>query len=257
MTSPRATPLLQLIRHFGDAGLAARLFLRPPIGCAAETDAADRLFADLDRNTTLQRNDLGKRSLTGNLGLGALRPLDGGAPERARRIGLALGQLDIVRRDPVAHDNGLQPPCTIDDSDRHPRRAFGPRRLCDRQRHACRQLLLHQHLRIDGTWNGKNGRHAGRGQYPKHHEILPTVVTLEFHLRPALRLRPMPGLCHGPHALVTGPTSAVFGDPWLERSPWHWWDSLFAGPVVLWHAPPHPQPAPPAATGAAHARSSR
>jgi hypothetical protein len=41
--------LLQLIRHLGDAGLAACLFLRPTIRGATETDAADGLFADLDR----------------------------------------------------------------------------------------------------------------------------------------------------------------------------------------------------------------
>ncbi len=152
-------------------------------------------------------------ALAGNLGLGALRPLDGGAPERARRIGLALGQLDIVRRDSVAHNKSLQPPRTIDDGDRHPRGAFGPRRFRDRQRHARRHLPLHQHLRVDGAWNGQNCRYAGRGQHPKHHEFLPTVVTLEFHLRPALRRRPMPGLCHGPHALVTGANSAGFRQP--------------------------------------------
>src|SRR5882724_8863622 len=134
--------LLQLIRHLGDAGLAARLFLRPAIGGTAETDATDGLFADLDWNAALQRNDLGKAALALRLGLGALRPLDRRAPEGARRIGLALGQLEIVRRGSVAHNKGFQPACAIDHCDRHPRGALGPCRLCDRQRHARRQLPL-------------------------------------------------------------------------------------------------------------------
>src|SRR5215467_14248525 len=94
--------LLQLIGHLGDAGIAAGLFLRSTIRGAAETDAADRLVADLDRNAAMQRNDLGERSLAGNIGLGALAPIDGGATESARRIGLALGQLQIVRRGTIA-----------------------------------------------------------------------------------------------------------------------------------------------------------
>src|SRR3981189_2162220 len=98
--------LLQLIRHLGDAGLAARLFLRPAVRGAAETDATDGLFADLDWNAALQRNDLGKAALALRLGLGALRPFDRGAPERPRRIGLALGKLEIVRRGSVAHNKG-------------------------------------------------------------------------------------------------------------------------------------------------------
>src|SRR2546430_5657813 len=106
--------LPQLIRHLGVAGFAPRPLLRTAIRSAAETDAADRLLADLDRNAPLQRNDLGEAALALRLGLGALRPLDGGPPERTCRIGLALGELDIVRRDPVAHNNGLQPACTID-----------------------------------------------------------------------------------------------------------------------------------------------
>src|SRR5712691_1983717 len=128
--------LLQLIGHLGDTGLAARLFLRPAIRGAAETDATDGLLADLDRNTALQRNDFGKAALALRLGLGALRPLNGGAPERPRRIGLALGELEIVRRGSVAHNKGLHSACTINDRNRHPRRAFGPRRFCDRERHA-------------------------------------------------------------------------------------------------------------------------
>ena len=50
--------LFQLVGHLGDAGLAASLFLRSAIGGAAEADAADRFLAELDRNTTLERNDL-------------------------------------------------------------------------------------------------------------------------------------------------------------------------------------------------------
>src|SRR5438445_1718814 len=90
--------LLQLVRHLGDAGLAAGLFLRPAVRGPAQADAADRIFADLDRNAALERNDLGKRPLAGDVGLGALRPFDGRPPESPRRIGLADGELYIMRR---------------------------------------------------------------------------------------------------------------------------------------------------------------
>src|SRR5262245_1285536 len=78
----RSRSLLQLIRHLGDAGIAAGLFLRAAIRGTAETDAPNGLVADLDRDAALQRNDLGKRPLTLNLGLGALGPIDGGAAKR-------------------------------------------------------------------------------------------------------------------------------------------------------------------------------
>src|SRR6185295_2051238 len=109
---------------------------------------------------------------------------------------------------------------------------------------------LHQHLRVDGAWNRQNCRHAGRGHHPKHHESLPTVVTLEFHLRPALRRRPMPGLCHGPRALVTGANSAALRGLWLEMQPVAVVGRPFHRPSTCpWHALPT-QPAAPAATDA-------
>src|SRR5207302_10800352 len=87
--------LLQLIRDLGHAGLAARLFLRPAIRRPAQADAADRLVADFDRNAALKRNDLGKRPLARNVGLGTLGPFEGRPPESLRRIGLAAGELDV------------------------------------------------------------------------------------------------------------------------------------------------------------------
>src|SRR6266702_8370435 len=110
--------LLQLVRHFGDAGLAAGLFLLPAVRGPAQADAADRIFADFDRNAALERNDLGKRPLAGDVGLGALRPFDGSPPESPRRIGLAAGELDIMRRRPIALEENSQPACAIDDGNR-------------------------------------------------------------------------------------------------------------------------------------------
>ena len=47
---PAALGLLQLVRHLGDAGFAAGLFLRPAHGCAAQANAA--FYLSLDPSST-------------------------------------------------------------------------------------------------------------------------------------------------------------------------------------------------------------
>src|ERR1700728_1148107 len=48
-------PSLQLIRYFGNAGLAARLLLRPSHWASTQADAADCLITNFDRNAAGQR----------------------------------------------------------------------------------------------------------------------------------------------------------------------------------------------------------
>ena len=93
---------LQLIGDLGDAGARAGFLLGLAAGRAAQADAADGLLADHDRHAAAERNDIGQHPLALIGGLGPLRPGRGRAPERARGIGLAAGELEIVRRAAVA-----------------------------------------------------------------------------------------------------------------------------------------------------------
>src|SRR5579871_3246466 len=128
-----AADLLQLIRHLGDSGFTAGFFLWSSVRRATEADAADRLFADFDRNATLEWNDLRELSLAGSLSLGALHPLEGCPPESPGRVGFAAGEFEIMRCSPVALYKSPQPPGTIDDGHRHARAAFGDCRFHNRQ----------------------------------------------------------------------------------------------------------------------------
>src|SRR3984957_13276174 len=100
--------LLQLIGHLRDSRHGAGLVAGR--GRAADADGADGLVADLDRHATPQCNDVFELALAGELRarLGARSPIGRGAAKRARRIGLALRQLDIVRRRLVALEKDAQ-----------------------------------------------------------------------------------------------------------------------------------------------------
>jgi hypothetical protein len=82
-------------------------------------------------------------------GAGTLRPLRRRTTEGARRIGLALCELDIVRCGLVALEKDAQPSGAVDH--RHGDAivvffAFGDRRLGDRERHMQGYVALHEHL---------------------------------------------------------------------------------------------------------------
>jgi len=95
-----------------------------------------------------------------------------GPPERLRRIGLAAGQFEIVRRRPIALEENAQPAGAIDDSNRCLDAAFGQGRFSNRQGHAKRNVALHQHLRAP---RGRNHKEYGKrdcGSQSKRHENL-------------------------------------------------------------------------------------
>src|SRR5580704_3792982 len=104
----RSISLLQLIRHAGDTRHGASLVAAG--GRAAHPDGTDGLVADLDRHATPQRNDVFELALASELRarLGARSPIGRGAAEGARRVSLALRQLDIVRRRLVALQEDAQ-----------------------------------------------------------------------------------------------------------------------------------------------------
>src|SRR5262249_58014532 len=92
-----AALLLELVFHLGNASLGAGLLFGLATRCAAQADRPNRIFADHDRNSAAERNDVGKAALTGYVALsGSLRPLGRGAPERQRGIGLAAAARTIL-----------------------------------------------------------------------------------------------------------------------------------------------------------------
>src|SRR5688500_10470658 len=92
--NPR-TKLSQLIGDRRDPGLGAGVVL--VLRRAGAADAADRLFADHDRNAAPQRDDVLEVALRLRHGIvqGTLGPVHGGAPEHARRIGFPARHLGL------------------------------------------------------------------------------------------------------------------------------------------------------------------
>src|SRR5713101_9204386 len=88
---------LELLGNLGNAGLGADLIA----GLARPADAygPDGVVADVDRNTTAQRDHVGELPLCSQIRpvLGLLRPFERWPAERACRIGLAPRQLEVVR----------------------------------------------------------------------------------------------------------------------------------------------------------------
>src|SRR5579883_1421140 len=107
--------LLELIGDLLNSGLCARLFLRLSADRAAEADAADRFAAGIDRHPATERDHIREHPLSRIPGLGVLRPLRRGLAERARRIGLAAGKLDIMRIGVVALEEDTQSAGAVDD----------------------------------------------------------------------------------------------------------------------------------------------
>src|SRR5262249_34761208 len=120
---------LELVGNLLDACLCAGLFLRLSADRAAQADAANRIFADIDGHSAAERNDLRKHPLPGICGLGALRPFRGGLPERASRVSLAAGKLDVVRIGVIALEENTQPAGAVDDRHRGRGAAFRERRF--------------------------------------------------------------------------------------------------------------------------------
>src|SRR5258707_1130057 len=105
--------LLELVGHLGETGFGAVLVtLRAR---AADANRTDGVVADLHRYAAAQRDDIEQLALAGQFGgrAGPLRPFPGGTVEGARRVGLATGELDIVRRCPIALQENAQPPGAI------------------------------------------------------------------------------------------------------------------------------------------------
>src|SRR5207237_10177853 len=106
----RLCDLSQLIRHLGDAGLGTGLLLGLATRRPAQANSTDRVLADHDWTAAAERNDVRKTTLPGDVAFGrALRPFGRGTPERQRGIGLAAGQLEIVRRGVIALEKHAHP----------------------------------------------------------------------------------------------------------------------------------------------------
>ena len=104
---------------------------------------------------------------------GALRPLGGRPSEGQRRIGLAAGQFEIVRRRPIALEENTEPACAIDDSNRCFDAAFVPgpfqqsSRPCEAKRRAPISTCA---LPEEGNMRSSGKRDCGRQS--KRHENL-------------------------------------------------------------------------------------
>src|SRR5437773_11537654 len=120
---PACQNLFQLILHLGDARLCAGFLLGLAARRATQTDGADRLITDHDRNPAAERNDIRKTALTGYVTFGRpFRPVGRGSPERQSRIGLAAGEFEIVGRRSIALQKYAQTACPIQNRYRYPRR---------------------------------------------------------------------------------------------------------------------------------------
>src|SRR5262249_41698519 len=174
--------------------------------CRAQTDGADCLFTDHDRNAAAERNDVRKTALAGDVAFGgAFRPVGGGPPERQRCIGLASGEFEIVRRRSVALEKYAKPAGAIENRDRDARRALVQSGFRNDQGHLDRNVFLGKHLCFCRRGCCNEYRQNSHEAQSNRHRILPFHYPMFIHgqlppRRMADYVTPHPPLDNGPPA---------------------------------------------------------
>src|SRR5215831_10575657 len=183
--------LFQLILDLCNAGLCAGFLLGLAARCPTQADGTDRVVANHDRNSSAERNDIRETALTGYVAFcRAFRPIGGSPPERQSRVGLAAGELEIMRGCSIALEKYTQPAGTIQNRDRYSRRAFIQSCFRNRQGHFYRNIFLRKNLcsRRRGNCN-EHGQTSHEAQSNRH-RILPSAIDARLcHGFPILRCK--------------------------------------------------------------------